>query len=71
MAYNTLFATFEGRTVKLVDETGFLVRRFNMRDAVVSAQVSGSGANAEVMIVMPKGRWERYRWDGVLMRRGS
>lgn len=71
MSYKNLFATFEGRTAKLVDETGFPVRRFNMRDTIVSAQVSGSGDNTEITIVMSNGRWERYRWDGTLMRRGS
>ena len=71
MAYKHLFATFEGRTVKLVDDVGSLVRRFNMRDTVVSAQVSGSGESAEVTIVMSNGRWERYSWTGTLMRRGS
>jgi hypothetical protein len=70
MDYKGLYATFDGRTVQLLDGNGFHVRRFNMRDMVVGAQVSGTGDNTEVMITMSNGHWERYRWNGMLLRRG-
>lgn len=63
------YAEFSGKAVTLRNMERRMIRKFMMQSEVVNAQVSGSGANAKVAIVMKNGKTYVYGADGRLIRR--
>lgn len=66
--YIHYYATFSGKRVDLYNYNKQLIRRFNMKADVVNAQVSGSGKNASVAIVLKDGKSYLYKSNGQLIR---
>jgi hypothetical protein len=67
--YIHYYATFSGKRVDLYNYNKQLIRRFNMKADVVTANVSGAGRDAIVAIVMKDGKMHLYKSDGTLIRR--
>ena len=61
--------TFKGKQVDLFDYNGKIIRRFNTRAKVVSAQINKSGKETTVAIAMEDGHFEIYTSDGRIIRR--
>lgn len=66
--YNQYYATFSGKRVDLYNYNKQLLRRFNMKADVVNAQVSGSGKDTVVAIVLKDGKSYLYKSNGQLLR---
>ena len=66
--YNQYYATFSGKRVDLYNYNKQLLRRFNMKADVVNAQVSGSGKDTIVAIVLKDGKSYLYKSNGQLLR---
>lgn len=66
--YNNYYATFSGKKVDLYNYNKQLLRRFNMKNDVVNAQVNGSGKDTIVAIVCNNGKTFLYKSNGQLMR---
>lgn len=66
---DTYYTEFKGKIVNLYNMNKQLIRRFNMKADVVNAQVTGSGKDAVVAIVMNNGKAELYKSNGQLLRR--
>lgn len=67
--YIHYYATFSGKRVDLYNYNKQLLRRFNMKADVVNAQVTGSGKDAIVAIVLKNGQNFLYKSNGQLLRR--
>ncbi len=66
--YNQYYATFSGKKVDLYNFNKQLIRRYNMKADVVNAQVSGSGKDAVVAIVLKDGKSYLYKSNGQMLR---
>ena len=66
--FNNYYATFSGKRVDLYNYNKQLLRRFNMKADVVNAQVSGSGKDTIVAIVLKDGKSYLYKSNGQLLR---
>lgn len=66
--YNQYYATFSGKKVDLYNFNKQLIRRYNMKADVVTAQVSGSGKDAVVAIVLKDGKSYLYKSNGQMLR---
>ncbi len=61
---------FKGKEVNLFDSEGKIIRRFKARAEVVNAQITKSNNNPVVAITTKDGKFEMYKADGSLIRRG-
>lgn len=66
----TYVVGFQGKNVKLYDENGTIIRNFVARAEVVNAQITTKNRNPIIAITTKDGKFELYRADGVLIRRG-
>ena len=66
-----LYAEWSGRTVRVYDECGQLVRTLRARFEVEGVQCSGSDVNdGRVAISMENGKTDLYRANGQAIRLG-
>ena len=64
-----MYAEWEGKRVKLYDNTRVMVRQFSVPNDVVGVKVSGdSRTDAMVAIAMDNGHTRLYRSSGELVR---
>lgn len=64
-----MFCEWKGNTTSLYFDNRVLLRKFNTRQPVQCAVVSGEGNDARVSITMVNGKTELYQGNGVLLRK--
>lgn len=67
---NNYVVSFQGKDVSLFDYDGKIIRKFKARAEVVNAQITNSNQNPVIAISTKDGKYELYRTDGSIIKRG-